>query len=225
MTQQTSPEPVHHPRRATLPDLSLTQMIGGSLAAATAAALGSRLGLVGTIAGAAVGSVVTALAANLYTSSLHRARQALVASRALTRQRTDRGLPDDRRVPARAGARRTVATAGVVFAVAVAFLLGLQLATGTPVTGTSLGTRQAIATPSVPLRDTTESAGASGGTATGSAPSTPTTATGTPTASPTVTSSGAAQAPTAPTTPTGGQATSDTGSASPTSAAAPPTGG
>ena len=40
--------------RSKLFDLSLTQLLGGSMAAATAAALGSRLGVVGTIAGAAV---------------------------------------------------------------------------------------------------------------------------------------------------------------------------
>ncbi len=36
--------------------------------------------------------------------------------------------------------RRLLATAGVLFALAVAFLTGLQLATGADVTGTSLGT-------------------------------------------------------------------------------------
>ena len=55
-------EPDARPR-AKLLDLSLTQLLGGSMAAATAAALGSRLGVVGTIAGAAVLSVVSAIAA------------------------------------------------------------------------------------------------------------------------------------------------------------------
>jgi len=49
-------------KRKPFLDLSATQLIGGSLAAATAAALGSRLGVVGTIVGAALvsplGSVV-----------------------------------------------------------------------------------------------------------------------------------------------------------------------
>jgi len=55
-------------------DLSLAQVAGGSLAAATAAALSSGLGVAGTIAGAAVISVVTAVAGALYTQSLRRTR-------------------------------------------------------------------------------------------------------------------------------------------------------
>ena len=51
------------------------------MAAATAAALGSRLGVVGTIAGAAVLSVVSAIAASLYTTSMARAKDAVVLVR------------------------------------------------------------------------------------------------------------------------------------------------
>ena len=74
------PEP-----RTKLLDLSLTQLLGGSMAAATAAALGSRLGVVGTIAGAAVLSVVSAIAASLYTNSMSRARDIVL----LVRSRRD----------------------------------------------------------------------------------------------------------------------------------------
>jgi hypothetical protein len=51
-------------------DLSLTQVLGGALAAMTAAAIGSRLGAAGTIVGAAAASVVAAVAGALYTASL-----------------------------------------------------------------------------------------------------------------------------------------------------------
>ena len=51
------------------------------MAAATAAALGSRLGVVGTIAGAAVLSVISAIAASLYTGSMARARDVVVLVR------------------------------------------------------------------------------------------------------------------------------------------------
>jgi hypothetical protein len=105
---------------------------------------------VGTIAGAAVLSVVSAIAGSLYTNSMSRARDVVL----LVRSRRD--LPSGRPVvaiparmrrgwsgPDRATRRRTLATAGAVFALAAAFLAGLQLATGAPVTGTDLGGRTA----------------------------------------------------------------------------------
>jgi hypothetical protein len=55
-------------------DLSLTQVLGGALAAMTAAALGSRLGLAGTVVGAALASVVAAVGGSIYTASLRRTR-------------------------------------------------------------------------------------------------------------------------------------------------------
>lgn len=66
------------PRKPFL-DLSLTQLIGGSAAAATAAALGSRLGLVGTIVGAGVVSVISAIAGAVYTQSLRRTQEMIRA--------------------------------------------------------------------------------------------------------------------------------------------------
>jgi hypothetical protein len=55
-------------------DLSATQIVGGALAAMTAAALGSRLSAAGTIAGAALASIIVAVAGSLYTASLRRTR-------------------------------------------------------------------------------------------------------------------------------------------------------
>jgi hypothetical protein len=55
-------------------DLSLTQVAGGALAAMTAAALGSTLGVAGTIAGAAFASVIAGVAGSLYTASLRTGR-------------------------------------------------------------------------------------------------------------------------------------------------------
>ena len=49
-TVATTGTPPHTRARAKLLDLSLTQLLGGSMAAATAAALGSRLGVVGNSA-------------------------------------------------------------------------------------------------------------------------------------------------------------------------------
>src|SRR4029453_10090484 len=53
-------------------DLSATQIVGGALAAMTAAALGSRLSVAGTIVGAALESIIAAVAGSLYTASLRR---------------------------------------------------------------------------------------------------------------------------------------------------------
>ena len=60
-------------------DLSLTQVVGGALAAMTAAALGSRLSLAGTVIGAALASVIAAVSGSLYTASLRRTRQTVRA--------------------------------------------------------------------------------------------------------------------------------------------------
>ncbi|MER7070995.1 hypothetical protein [Terrabacter sp. NPDC000476] len=149
MTEQNPSLPDTRPR-AKLLDLSLTQLLGGSMAAATAAALGSRLGVVGTIAGAAVLSVISAVAASLYTGSMARAREVVVLVRnrrgELEPATADepRWSPAPRqrlRRPDRATTRRILATTGAVFALAAAFVTGLQLTTGAQVTGTSIGGR------------------------------------------------------------------------------------
>jgi hypothetical protein len=74
--------PLDDPDARTLPeekpkklDLSLTQLLGGALAAMTAAALGSRLGVAGTITGAAVASIVAGVGGSLYTASLRTTRE------------------------------------------------------------------------------------------------------------------------------------------------------
>jgi hypothetical protein len=53
-------------------DLSATQVVGGALAAMTAAALGSQLSVAGTVVGAALASIIAAIAGSLYTASIRR---------------------------------------------------------------------------------------------------------------------------------------------------------
>lgn len=72
MTEQTRPHDQNRPRPRTI-ELSLPQIIGGSVAAATAAALSTRLGLVGTIVGAALASVISTVVAASLAAWLHRA--------------------------------------------------------------------------------------------------------------------------------------------------------
>lgn len=217
--------------RAKLLDLSLTQLIGGSMVAATAAALGSRLGVVGTIAGAAVLSIVSAIAASLYTNSMARAKDAVV----LVRSRRGGVAVEEGwwRRPDRATTRRLLATTVAVFAIAAAFLTGLQLATGARVTGTDLGGRVAAgvvddgqtdtdgtsdsstgsepeqpespsATTTVPTPTTTSGTPEPGvpSPADGTAPTT-----GTPGAEVTTPAGGSTPAPSTPTTPTGATST------------------
>jgi len=69
------------PGTARTIDLSLPQIIGGSVAAATAAALSTRLGLVGTIVGAAFASAISAVVAASIAGWLHRAGDLTVRRR------------------------------------------------------------------------------------------------------------------------------------------------
>jgi hypothetical protein len=247
MTPQTTPDQNPTQTRAKVLDLSLTQLLGGSAAAATAAALGSRLGVVGTIAGAAVLSLISAIAASLYTASMARARDAVVLVRTRRGDLEEvplstveppeatmgrRAHPTWWRRPDRATTRRMLVTTGAVFAVAAAFLTGLQLATGTQVTGTSIGgavsaasgadaprdgsgpagsspTSTSSGTPSAPAADATGGAGAPAGAAqTSTAP-----ADG---SAPTGATAGASQATTPAATQTAPSATSGTAGGIPT---------
>lgn len=144
----TSPPP-----RRPLLDLSLTQLVGGSLAAATGAALASRLGVAGTILGAACVSLISAVAGAAYTQSLRTTR---------ARVRTVSGQPprsDTEALGTRAagshaaGARPTpppvrrllrpqavLAAAAAVFVIAFASITGYELLTGAPISGGSGGT-------------------------------------------------------------------------------------
>jgi hypothetical protein len=55
-------------------DLSVTQIVGGALAAMTAAALGAQLSAAGTLVGAALASIIAAVGGSLYTASIRRTR-------------------------------------------------------------------------------------------------------------------------------------------------------
>jgi len=143
-------------------DLSATQLIGGSLAAATAAALGSRLGVVGTIVGAALVSVVSAVAGALYTQSLRRtheliraretlgARERLAMVGAVARRPTlrDEPHPDTQEIEAAVedatpsiGSRVTwkhvAAAAGAFFVITALVVTGTELLTGRSLDGSS----------------------------------------------------------------------------------------
>jgi hypothetical protein len=96
-------------KKKSLLDLSLAQVLGGALAAMTAAALGSRLSVVGTVVGAALASVIAAVSGALYTASLRRTRETV---RAVIGGRSTAGAP----IPSRAGLPQPVTGVSAVAA-------------------------------------------------------------------------------------------------------------
>ena len=82
------PKPETEQEKKSWLDLSPIQVMGGSLAAMTAASLGSRFSVEGTVVGAAFASVIAAVAGALYTASLR--RTGAVVRGALGRAQLDR---------------------------------------------------------------------------------------------------------------------------------------
>ncbi|WP_433801686.1 hypothetical protein [Actinomycetospora sp. CA-084318] len=76
-TSRTSAAEPEETTKASATGLTLPQIIAGALAAATAAILGSFLGVIGTIGGAAVASVISTVGSALYQKSLERTRDAV----------------------------------------------------------------------------------------------------------------------------------------------------
>lgn len=75
-THPADPMPEIEQRKSWL-DLSPVQVMGGALAAMTAAGLGSRLSAEGTVVGAALASMIAAVAGAFYTASLRRTSAAV----------------------------------------------------------------------------------------------------------------------------------------------------
>ena len=82
MTQQDKPKEVEEKETIKV-DFSLPQILGGALAAATAAVIGSQLGVAGTILGAMVASIVGGIAGTLYSAGIDRTHRKV--SEAITR--------------------------------------------------------------------------------------------------------------------------------------------
>lgn len=127
--------------------LSLTQILGGALAAVSAAALGARLGLAGTLTGAAIGSVVSAVAAAAYTQSLRHTRE-IIRSRAFTTVTGERSVavvadspveqpPRPTRERDRSLVRRVALGAAALFAAVLLLITGIELGMGRALDGQS----------------------------------------------------------------------------------------
>jgi len=224
----------HDERRRPLLDLSLTQLLGGALAAATGAALASRLGVAGTILGAAAISLVSAIGGAAYTQSLRRTHERVRSAAERTRYARSRGGIDsprdgvteapaappgddpdrsvDKRVPAGPRTRPlrvrgVLAAAAAVFVVAFTAITGYELLTGEPISGAAGRTTL-----------TTTLTGGDGSDATGT-PEQPAPTSAVPTTTTTPTSTTAPTSPPASSTvPT---SSSPTGSSSPPSSGPP----
>jgi hypothetical protein len=197
--------------------LSVTQICGGALAAVTAAVAASYLGVAGTISGAAVGSVISTIAATLYSNSLKRAA---LASRTLVVKQTlapavrspqpevaePPGEPEAAPHPLedsvwqRIRWKPVMLVAGGVFVVAMAFISLSELALGHPIsnsgekgtTVSNLGgsSSQSSQTPAPATTPTPSSSDT--GTPAPSASATPTTVSPSPSASAPSTTEGTA---------------------------------
>ncbi|AHH97525.1 hypothetical protein KALB_4161 [Kutzneria albida DSM 43870] len=133
------------------------QLIAGALAAVTAALLGSLFGVAGTVIGAGLASLVSAVGATVYQHSLDRAWQSLrsrqaprpgssdSADRPALDKRLSAMMPEPINIPTGNGWRGHQWPTLIVLAVA-AFVLGMGLLTGVellhggPISGGNAGT-------------------------------------------------------------------------------------
>ena len=203
--------------------LTLTQVLGGALAAATAALAASFLGVAGTIAGAAIGSLVATVGSAVYDRSLRSAGARLRIARVepvgrnASRDPVAVQGPLREQVPGPRRPRRGVVrlVIGVVAGMAIALggitaveaLMGHPLSSSTT-GGTSIG--QAV-TGSTPTRSTAPTPSAPSAPSAPSTPSVTFTPSSTPSPSTTATPSPTGTSTASPTT--------GPPSASPTSAA------
>ncbi len=72
-------------------DLTVNKVLAGAGAAATSAVLGSFFGAMGTVTGAAVGSIASTIVTGLYEHSLNRTKETLNAQIRKRRQSATRG--------------------------------------------------------------------------------------------------------------------------------------
>ena len=137
--------------------ISAVQVVAGAAAAATGAFAASALGVAGTVAGAAVVSVLVTVAAALYDHSLRQARYRLLLARqaktaetgAVSPAPTDPHEDDDLPIDPLEGLdlsdergyhwRRIVLVAAAVFGVAMATITGFELVTGRPISSVFTG--------------------------------------------------------------------------------------
>jgi hypothetical protein len=155
--QQSKTDKQDKPRKF---ELSLSQVLGGALAAMTAAAIGSRLGSAGTVIGAAAASVVAAVSGAVYTASVRHTQEKVrtvwpvrwkINEPATVQLVSDRSEPNAAVAPAQQLARperprnesrglrlpwkTAVVAALLAFGIAAAVITGLELVSGHALSG------------------------------------------------------------------------------------------
>ncbi|MFT4295447.1 MAG: hypothetical protein QM582_08550 [Micropruina sp.] len=204
---------------------NLPQIAGGALAAVTTAAVGSRLGVAGTLAGAAIASVLAAFASTLYTKGLEHTRDGVKKIVLRDGGGKAKEVAVDEPAPARkrGWGRRTaiaggmLATAAVSFVVAMGLVTGWEFSTGQSLDGrngttiSQVGTKKAASKPT-PSASATPTASATPSATASSTPSASPTASETPTATPTPSASETPSAA-APSTAKPTQSPADAGNA------------
>jgi hypothetical protein len=132
-------------KTAHKPDIRLSQLIAAALAAITAAFLGSRLGVAGTVVGAGVASIVSTVAGALYQHSLDRTTHT-VRSR-VGQARTDEPAAEGTVLvePPVARPRRprwvvAVALTVLAFVIGMGAVTGVELLKNGPISGGDNGT-------------------------------------------------------------------------------------
>ena len=203
---QPSPGSAAVPDKPKL-DLSLTQVLGGAFAAMTAAYLGSQLSVAGTVVGAAVASIVAAVAGSVYTASLRTTQNRVktvfrgrvgstlvpttVESTPSWDVPTSTGAPARPNAPAPVLSRRprlqwkAVALSALgAFLLAAVALTGLEIATGSSLSGEQGTTVTQVTEPQRPVTQDDPSPSASPSSAAPSSAS-PSPASPAPSAAPT----------------------------------------
>lgn len=236
---QTSPPPAEAPSAQPFLGLSLPQVMGSALAAATSALAASFLGVAGTIIGALVGSLIATIGSAVYSHSLRRAgtrlrtvRPLVVDGTASSRAHVVEGPPPPRPERRRWPVWARLATGIVVVAaLALAAITLLEGALGHPVSdsgtkGTTIGraVEGAATTPKrqhqqqAPQPAPTTSVPRAEQSPTNPVPSPTTEA---PTGAPSPTTTGPVPGETSPTEPSGGDSSAPTQPAPQASTATP----
>ncbi|RLV50756.1 hypothetical protein D9V37_02005 [Nocardioides mangrovicus] len=141
--------------------LSLTQLVGGSAAAATAAVLGARLGTTGTIIGAALVSLVSAVASAIYQASIRRTQEVVARTKEMlpttitwrtsaqdvpnvpevAEQAVEEGVEESTpSVWSRIGWKSVAVATGVFFAITAVLVTGYELVSGQSLEGSGPST-------------------------------------------------------------------------------------
>ncbi|HEY9415795.1 MAG TPA: hypothetical protein VIQ30_13610 [Pseudonocardia sp.] len=121
--------------------LTGSKVMAGGLAAATTAVLGSYFGVLGTVGGAAAGSVATALSSEIYQRSIDRTAERLRRSNPSGQSR-GQGPPEATGPAAARGLSVGSIVFGsiLIFALGIAAVTGIEYFTGRPISGGDGGT-------------------------------------------------------------------------------------